>query len=121
MFDVFRLIPAMQVIFTAEIEFDESSFAEFNEQQYAAFERDHGKPTERMFQIVLMEPTAIVRTEEKVTLELSVVTESEKQLLFEGVAFVYRASASMNESSPSFMDRLSYLRPRLPPIVIGKE
>ena len=121
MFDVFRLIPAMQVIFTTEIEFDESSFAELNEQQYAAFERDHGKPTERMFQIVLMEPTAIERTEEKVTLELNVVSESQKQLLFEGVAFVYRASANIKESSPSFIDRLSYLRPRLPPIVIGKE
>ena len=42
-----------------------------------------------------MERTAIERTEEKVTLELNVVSESQKQLLFEGVAFVYRASANI--------------------------
>ena len=34
MFEAFRLIPAMQVIFTTQIEFDESSFTELNEQQY---------------------------------------------------------------------------------------
>ncbi len=121
MFEAFRLIPALQIIFSTEIEFDDSSFAELNARQYAAFERDHGKPTERMFQIVLMEPRAIERTEEKITLELNVVSESQKQLLFDGVAFVYSATANMKEKNPSFADRLAFLRLRLPPIVIGKE
>ena len=66
---------------------------------------------------LLNEPTAIERTPEKVTLELNVVTECQKKLLFEGVAFVYRASASMTEANPTFALRLAYLRPRLPPIV----
>ena len=117
MFDVFRLIPALQVIFTSEIEFTESSFVELSDVQYAAFERDNGKRKERIFRNVLIEPTAIERTPEKVTLELNVVTESQKKLLFKGVAFVYRASASMTEANPTFALRLAYLRPRLPPIV----
>ena len=84
---------------------------------HEAFERDNGKPTERIFRNVLIKPAAIERTPEKVTLELNVVTESQKKLLFEPVAFVSRASASMTEANPSFALRLAYLRPRLPPIV----
>ncbi len=119
MLGAFRLIPAMQVIFKSEIQFTESSFSELTLEQYAAFERDNGKSPERIFQIVLMEPNAIDRTPEKITWELNVVTESQKALLFEGVAFVLRATESMNQDNPTFAERLTYLRPRLPPVVIG--
>ena len=97
MLDAFRLIPALQVIFTQEMEFTEASFAG----------------------VTTIEPQSIERSAEKVTMELSIVTESERQLLLDGVAFVYRASAEMNEQTPTFAQRLEYLRSRLPPIVLG--
>ena len=119
MLEAFRLIPALQVIFTSEIEFNEDSFEELTDAQYAAFVRDFGKQKERVYRIVLIEPTEIKRTPEKVTMELNIVMESQKQLLYDGVAFVYRASATMPESNPTFAERLAYLRPKLPPIAIG--
>jgi hypothetical protein len=52
-------------------------------------------------------------------LEITIVTENERRLLLEGVAFIFNASAEMKGDSPTFEERLEYLRPRLPPIVTG--
>ena len=120
MLESLRLIPALQVIFTSEIEFTPDSFAELTAQQLAAFRHDHGKVDERVYRVLLMEPTVIDRKgTERIKLELSVVFESQRQLLLDGVAFVYRASAAIPGEDPAFADRLDYLRPRLPPVVIG--
>jgi len=120
MFDAFRLIPALQVIFEHEIEFDEESFATLTAKQLAAYERRHGKPSETLYRATAFEPQAIERTEEKVTLELSIVTDSERQLLLDGVAFVYHSSKKLDPKNPTFAERLAYLRPRLPPIVTSQ-
>ena len=65
--------------------------------------------------------TVVQRQEGTVTLELSVVTESERQLMLDAVDFVYRASAEMPDKSATFQQRLDFLRRRLPPVVIGDE
>ncbi|MEX1027445.1 MAG: hypothetical protein WD049_05485 [Candidatus Paceibacterota bacterium] len=120
MLEALRLIPALQVIFTSEIEFTPDSFSELNAEQLAAFIRDHGATDERIYRVLPMEPTVIDRQgKERITLELSIVIESQRQLLLDGVAFVYRASAAMSEQQPTFEQRLDYLRPLLPPVVIG--
>jgi hypothetical protein len=121
MLDAFRLIPALQLIFTSEIEFTDASFEELTPTQYKAYVRDNGEPAGRVYRVVVFEPEAIARTAEKVTLELSVASEAEKELLLEGVSFVYHASGEMSEPNPNFEQRLSYLRPRLPPIVISRD
>lgn len=41
------------------------------------------------------------------------------RLLLDAVDFVYRASAGMGQASPTFQQRLAYLRTRLPQVVIG--
>ncbi|WP_149752622.1 hypothetical protein [Rubripirellula obstinata] len=117
MFDAFRLIPALQIIFTNEIEFQDTSFAELTTEQYAALERRGPRPPGKLYRIVPFEPEAIERTPEKITLELTIADESEKQLLLDAVKFVHRASEPMSKENPTFADRLAYLRPRLPPIV----
>jgi len=120
MFDAFRLIPALQLIFEHEIEFDEESFAKLTSKQQAAYERRHGKPSETVYRATAFEPQAIERTAEKITLELSIVSESERQLLLDGVAFVYDASRDLDPKHPTFAERLAYLRLRLPPIVTSQ-
>lgn len=117
MFDAFRLIPALQIIFTNEIEFQDSSFAELTTEQYAAFERRGQRPPGKLFRVVHFEPEAIERTPEKITLELTIAGEGEKQLILDAVKFVHHASESMPKENPTFAERLAYLRPRLPPIV----
>ena len=120
MLDVFRLIPAMQVVFTNEIEFVPDSFVNLTPEQLEAWVRREGEPTETLYRVVHFEPQAIERLSDKVTWELSIVTESERQLLLDAVNFVYRSSASMTNENPTFAQRLEHLRPRLPPIVTQK-
>ena len=92
-----------------------------NQAQYAAYASREGEPIEEIYRIVQFEPEAVERTPEKVTLELSIVTESHKELLLRGVRFVYRATEEMRQPNPSFEERLDYLRQRLPPIIVGDE
>jgi hypothetical protein len=118
--DAFRLIPALQVIFAQEMEFTEDSFADLTIEQAEAFARRGEELTEPVYRVTTIEPHAIERSAEKVTMEVAIVTESERQALLDGVAFVYRASAEMNEQMPTFAQRLEYLRSRLPTIVTTK-
>jgi hypothetical protein len=119
MLKALRLIPALQMIFTTEIEFVEDSFRELTEEQYAAFRRKHGEPPERIFEIVPLERTAIERTPEKVTLELSIVMDSQRKLLLDAVKFIYHSTKSNGfPANASFGDRLDYLRKRLPPVML---
>jgi len=101
------------------MEFTEDSFASLTPAQSEALARRGERFTEPVYRVTTIEPQAIERSAEKVTMELSIVTESERQLLLDGVAFVYRASAEMNEQTPTFAQRLEYLRSRLPPIILG--
>ena len=121
MLDAFRLIPALQLIFRTEIEFTADSFVELNRSQREVFQQKMGDSDDRIYRVVLLEPTVVQRQDEKVTLELSVVTESERQLMLDAVDFVYRASSEMPDKSATFQQRLDFLRPRLPPVVIGDE
>lgn len=118
--DAFQLIPALQMIFTTEIEFVEDSFRELTVEQYEIFRRKHGQVRERIFEIVPIERTAIERTDEKVTLELSVVLESQKKMLLQAVKYIYRSSASDGlPADASFQDRIEYLRKKLPPVMLS--
>ena len=112
----FQLIPALQVIFTNEIEFEEDSFRELSAEQYEIFGRKHGPESERIFEILPIEQTVIERTEEKVTFELQIVMESEKKLLLSAVKFFHHMTkADGMPANTSLHDRLEYLRKRLPP------
>ena len=75
MLDAFRLIPALQLIFRTEIEFTADSFVELNRSQREVFQQKMGDSDDRIYRVVLLEPTVVQRQDEKVTLELSVVTE----------------------------------------------
>jgi hypothetical protein len=120
MLDLFKLVPAMQVIFKNEIEFTLESFEELTKPQYEAYERKSGSASEKLYRVLPFEPTVLESGDEhRVLLELTIVTEAERQLLLDGVACVYRASAKLDESKPSFEQRLAYLRRRFPPIVVG--
>jgi hypothetical protein len=121
MLDAFRLISPLQVIFRTEIEFTVDCFVELNTAQREAFQRKIGDSNERIYRLVPLEPTVVERQESQVTVELSIVTESERQLMLEAVDFVYRASAEIPDKSATFQQRLAYLRPRLPRVVIGDE
>ncbi|MDB5390401.1 MAG: hypothetical protein JWM11_6047 [Planctomycetaceae bacterium] len=115
-----QLIPALQIIFTTEIEFIEDSFRELSSEQYEIFRHKHGQNQERIFEIVPIERTAIERTAEKVTLELSIVTDSERQQLFQGVRFIHHCTESDGLSpETTFHDRLKYLRKKLPPVFLS--
>jgi len=120
MLHAFRLIPAIQLIFKSKFEFTSESFGELTEQQYEAYERKVGKRTETLYRVLPFEPTVLDSGDENVRLlEITIVTENERRLLLEGVAFIFNASAEMKGDSPTFEERLEYLRPRLPPIVTG--
>ena len=117
MLNALRLIPALQIIFTHEIEFDADSFVELTQEQYEALRRRGEQKSGRLYRIVPFEPKAIERTATKVTLELTIADDMERELLMDAVKFVYHASETIDKENPTFADRLEYLRPRLPPIV----
>jgi hypothetical protein len=78
-----------------------------------------GPTQERIYRIVLIEPTAIERTPEKVTYELEIVTEQEKSCILAAVDFIRKCSKELNQTKPTFAERLEFLRPRWPPEVTG--
>lgn len=121
MLNALRLIPALQVIFRTEIEFTVDSFVELTAAQRDVYRQKMGDSGERIYRVALLEPTVVQRQEDNVTLEISIVTESERQLLLDAVDFVHRATAEMPDKSATFQQRLAYLRPRLPPVVMGDE
>jgi hypothetical protein len=115
----FQLIPALQIIFTKEIEFAEDSFRELTQEQYEAFRHKHGQEAERIFEIVPFERSVIERTEEKITSELSIAMDSERKLLSEWVKFIYHCTNSEGlPANMSFQDRLQHLRTKLPPFML---
>lgn len=120
MLEAFRLIPALQFIFTHEIEFTEDSFTSLTTEQLEALRRRGEELPETVYRVLPIEPQAIERSAGKVTMELPIVTEPERQLLLDGVAFVYRPSDPLDEQKPTFSERLEFLRPRLPSIVTTK-
>ena len=71
MFDIFKLIPFLQVVFETEHEFTEQSFRELSPEQYTAYYRDFGHSDEAIFQPLPFEPTVSQRTGDKTTRELS--------------------------------------------------
>ena len=107
----FRLIPALQLIFRTEIEFTEESFEELNAAQRAAFRRDHGDPGGHIFRVVQFEPTT-TRSEDgtRVVVELSIVTETERQNVLDAVALIYDTTRNLQTNCLSFTDRLDLLR-----------
>ena len=111
------MIPPLQVIFASEIEFTADCFVELNDVQREAYRRKLGDSDERIYRVVPMEPTVVERQQEKMTVELSIVTDSQRQLMLDAVDFIYRASVEMPEKAPTFQQRLAFLRPRLPPVV----
>jgi hypothetical protein len=121
MLGAFRLIPALQLIFKTEIEFTADCFVELTPSQLEVFEQKMGRSDEQIYQVVVLEPTVVQQQEEKVTLELSVVAESERQLMLEAVDFVYRATEEMPDKTTTFQQRLDFLRRRLPAVVIENE
>ncbi len=66
---------------------------------------------------MLVEPTAIERSPEKVTWELEIVTEQEKRCVLMAVDFICASSKELDSKNPSFGDRLEYLRRLWPPAV----
>ena len=78
LFALFGLIPGIQVVYRFGVELTERDFMELTPEQYAAYRRKEGPTRERIYRIVLVEPTAIERTPEKVTYQLEIVTEQEK-------------------------------------------
>ncbi len=78
MFDIFKLIPFLQVVFETEHEFTEQSFRELSPEQFTAYYRDFGHSDEAIFQPLPFESTVSQRSDDKIMWELSVVTNREK-------------------------------------------
>ena len=115
---LFQLASALQLIFKSGLEYKPDYFCELNEAQYEAYHRKMEKPNGKIYNLLPFEPTVIERTEEKITTELTIVTESEREQLLNAVGFVYRASREMpKQETATFEQRLAYLRPRLPDVI----
>ena len=118
-----ELANALRFVFASGVEFQPDCFVPLSGAKLEAYLRKCGTMTEPLYEVVSLEPTVIERTGDgKVTLELSIVSERERQLLLDAVKFVYRASHDMHgdKASVPFADRLNALRPRLPGVMTGE-
>jgi hypothetical protein len=68
---------------------------------------------------VLVEPSVIERTPEKVTYELEIVTEQEKLCILAAVNHIRACSKELDDEDPTFAERLEFLRKRWPSEVTG--
>ena len=90
----FGLAHGIQFVYRYGIEFSEIDFAELTPEQYAAYRRKETPTGERIYRVVLREPTAIERTSEKVTYLLEIVFESEKACILDAVACIHKNCAN---------------------------
>ena len=117
-----QLIPALRIIFSSDLEFAEDSFVELTAEQFEAYQRKVGASDECIYQVVQMEPTVINRQgRSTITLELNVVSESEKKDLLDAVKFIYLSSREFKKMNATFADRLDYLRSRFPVEIVGEK
>ena len=110
LFALFGLIPGIQVVYRFGVELSDRDFTELTPEQYAAYRRKEGPTQERIYRVVLVEPSAIERTPEKVTYELEIVTEQEKACILAAVAHIRKCSKELNPTNPTFAERLEFLR-----------
>ena len=114
-----ELASAVNLVYTSGIEFIPESFVALSGQKLEAFLRKMGPMTETMYEVVAMEPSVINRVgNEKVTLELNVVTERQRKQLLDAIKFIYHSSQEMR-GKPSFQEWLEWLRLRLPTEITG--
>jgi hypothetical protein len=119
LFALFGLIPGIQVVYRFGCELTERDFMELTPEQYDAYRRKVGPTQQRIYRIVLIEPSAIERTSEKVTYELEIASEQEKSCILAAVDHIRNCSKELNPTSPTFAERLEFLRQRWPPEVTG--
>ena len=106
--DLLQLAKALQVVHETKIEFKPDCFVELAGAKLEAFRRKMSHITGRVYEVVVLEPTVIERVgNERLTLELSTVTESERRDLLNAVKFVYRQTKKMRPNA-TFQDRLKY-------------
>ncbi len=116
-----HLIPAIRIVFRFGTELTERDFQELTPEQYAAYHRNMEPTKERIFRMVLVEPTVLERSPERVLFELEIVTESQKNQLLEAVRFIKKSTSKLKSCKPSFEERLDYLRNFWPKEVTGKK
>src|ERR1700760_342163 len=108
MLQAIELANALRAVCDSGIEFQPDCFVPLTGAKLEAYLRKCGPLTEPLYEVVSLEPTVIERTAGgKVTLELSIVSERERQFLLDAVKFVYSASHDMNgDNAPiQFADR----------------
>jgi hypothetical protein len=123
MLQAIELANALRAVFTSGIEFQPDCFVLLSGAKLKAYLRKCGPMIEPMYEVVSLEPTVIKRTGNgNITLELSIVSERDRQHLLNAVKFVHTASREMkSDKTPiQFADRLDWLRPRLPEIITGE-
>jgi hypothetical protein len=117
-----QLADAIHIVFRHRAELTEKDFQELTAAQYEAFNRSEGKADQRIYRMLLAEPTVIERTPERTTLELSIVTESDRARLLAAVKFIHSSTKELKTpdgEEPSFTDRLDYLGRVWPPVITG--
>ena len=118
---IFALIPGIQLVFRCGVELTEDDFIELTPEQYDAYRRKVGPTDERIYRVVLIEPSVIERTPEKVTYELEIVTEQEKRCVLAAVNRIHVCSKEMDQREPTFAQRLEFLGKRWPPEVTRRK
>jgi hypothetical protein len=113
------LEPAIRLIFRVGVEITEKDFMELTRAQYRAYRRKMGPTDRRIYRIALVEPSVIERTERKVTYELEIVDEREKDIVLEAVRFIRHSSKELDPTEPTFAQRLEYLGKRWPRQLTG--
>lgn len=117
-----ELADAIRVVYAARIEFEPECFVPLAGAKLEAYCSQFGPMTEPMYEVVALEPTVVERDgNNKITLELAIVSERDRNLMLDAVKFVYAVSREMPEMKDQiqFADRLEWLRPKLPEVITG--
>ena len=117
-----ELADAIRVVYAAGIEFEPECFVPLAGAKLEAYRCQFGPTTEPMYEVVALEPGVVERDgNDKLTLELAIVSERDRKLMLDAVKFVYAASREMPEKKEQiqFADRLEWLRPKLPGVITG--
>jgi len=118
-----ELADAIRVVYASGIEFEPDCFVPLAGTKRESYCRQFGPTTEPMYEVVAIEPTLIERSgDDKVMLELAIVSQRDCKLLLDAVKFVYAASREMPGTNEpiNFADRLEWLRQKLPAVITGE-
>ena len=110
---LFELAQAVKILYAYECELTDDNFVEVTCAEYEALERQGEDIRQKWYQLT----RGLFEARNNPPTELPIVNKEQKQQLLQAVQLIYKMSDKSGQEFDTFRDRLTYVKPLLPPVI----